>query len=77
MFNDVANTPLVATPSYTLANARLGYMLPGGKIEIAAGVTNIEDTLYIASGNASPAFGLAEVSYGRPREWSLSVRYTY
>ena len=32
-------------------------------------------TLYLVSGNVSGAFGLAEASYGRPREWGVSASF--
>jgi iron complex outermembrane receptor protein len=42
--------------------------------ELAAFVTNLTDERYRISGNAaSPAFGVAESSYGRPREWGATL----
>ena len=77
MYNDVANTALVAEPGYVLANARLTYTLPGGKAQVALFGTNLTGALYKLSGNASGAFGLAEAAYGRPREWGLSANYRF
>lgn len=77
IFQDVANTPLITEPGYVLANARLTYSLPGDAIQLSAFVTNLTNALYLASGNASGAFGLAEVSYGRPREWGISASYRF
>ena len=76
-YQDVANTPLITEPGYVLANARLTYALPGDAIQLSAFVTNLTNSLYFASGNASGAFGLAEVSYGRPREWGVSASYRF
>ncbi|PCD04375.1 TonB-dependent receptor [Sphingomonas spermidinifaciens] len=76
-FHDVANTPLITDDGYALVNARLSYTLPGEAITVSVFGTNLTDTLYLVSGNASPAFGLAEVSYGRPREWGASVGYKF
>ncbi|CAN5477632.1 TonB-dependent receptor [soil metagenome] len=77
IYQDVANTPLITEPGYVLANARLTYALPGDAIQLSAFVTNLTNALYLASGNASGAFGLAEVSYGRPREWGISASYRF
>ncbi|MES1973779.1 MAG: TonB-dependent receptor [Pseudomonadota bacterium] len=77
IYQDVANTPLITEPGYILANARLNYTLPGDAIQLSAFVTNLTNALYLASGNASGAFGLAEVSYGRPREWGVSASYRF
>ncbi|OYY72170.1 MAG: TonB-dependent receptor [Sphingomonas sp. 28-63-12] len=77
IYQDVANTPLITEPGYVLVNARLSYTLPGAAIQLSAFVTNLTNSLYLASGNASGAFGLAEVSYGRPREWGISASYRF
>jgi iron complex outermembrane receptor protein len=73
IYQDVANTSLITEPGYELLNARLSYRLPGGRIEFAVFGTNLADARYFVSGNASASFGLAEVSYGRPREWGASA----
>lgn len=77
IFNDVANTPIVAQKAYGLLNARLSYALPGDALTLAVFGTNLTDTLYLVSGNASGAFGLAEASYGRPREWGASATFKF
>ena len=77
IYEDVANTAIITEPGYVLANARLTYALPGKAIQLSAFVTNLTNALYLASGNASGAFGLAEVSYGRPREWGVSASYRF
>jgi len=77
IYEDVANTAIITEPGYVLANARLSYALPGQAIQLSAFVTNLTNALYFASGNASGAFGLAEVSYGRPREWGISASYRF
>ncbi len=53
------------------------YALPGRAITLALFGTNLTNTLYLVSGNASGAFGLAEASYGRPREWGASVSFKF
>ncbi|MFC3581828.1 TonB-dependent receptor [Sphingomonas hylomeconis] len=73
IYHDVANSPIITDDGYGLLNARLNYTLPGRAITLAVFGTNLTDTLYLVSGNVSGAFGLAEASYGRPREWGVSA----
>jgi iron complex outermembrane receptor protein len=75
-FNDVGNTPVIAENGYTLVNGRITYTAPA-HWKVSAFVTNLTDARYYISGNASPAFGLAEVAFGRPREWGLTFGYSY
>jgi len=77
IFHDVANSPLITDDGYGLLNARLSYALPGRAITLAVFGTNLTDSLYLVSGNVSGAFGLAEASYGRPREWGASVSFKF
>jgi iron complex outermembrane receptor protein len=77
MNSDVANTPIISDDGYTLVNARLRYRFADAAIEVAVFGNNLKDELYLVSDNASVAFGLAEASYGRPREWGLSASYQF
>ncbi len=72
-YNDVANTELVAQSGYGIVNSRLTYTSPDDSWTLALFATNLTDRRYFVSGNASAAFGLAEVSYGRPREWGVTL----
>jgi len=72
-YNDVANTELVAQSGYGIVNSRLTYTSPDESWTLALFATNLTDRRYFVSGNASGAFGLAEVSYGRPREWGVTL----
>lgn len=72
-YNDVANTELVAQSGYGIINSRLTYTAPDDSWTLALFATNLADRRYFVSGNASGAFGLAEVSYGRPREWGVTL----
>ncbi|WP_207762432.1 TonB-dependent receptor [Niveispirillum lacus] len=72
-YNDVANTELVAQSGYGIVNSRLTYTSPDESWTLALFATNVTDRRYFVSGNASGAFGLAEVSYGRPREWGVTL----
>ncbi|MEG3176117.1 TonB-dependent receptor [Sphingomonas sp. RB3P16] len=77
IYNDVANTAIITEPGYGLLNARLSYVLPGDAITLAVFGSNLTNALYKVSGNASGAFGLAEASYGRPREWGISAAFKF
>lgn len=77
IYHDVANSPIITDDGYGLLNARLSYALPGRAITLAVFGTNLTDTLYLVSGNVSGAFGLAEASYGRPREWGVSAAFKF
>ncbi|WP_275052041.1 TonB-dependent receptor [Caulobacter sp. SSI4214] len=73
---DAANTPLISQGSYSLFNARITYGREDGAWSIAAFGSNLSDKRYLISGNAaSAAFGLlTEGTYGRPREYGVTVR---
>ena len=74
-YQDVQNTEMIAAPGYSLFNARLTYMNDAGNWEMALFVTNLTDKAYIASAYQTlTSFGTANLIYGRPREWGLSVK---
>ncbi len=74
-YQDVQNTEMIAAPGYSLFNARLTYMNEEGNWEMALFVTNLTDKAYIASAYQTlTSFGTANLIYGRPREWGLSVK---
>ncbi|AJP73192.1 TonB-dependent receptor [Sphingomonas hengshuiensis] len=77
IYHDVANSPLITDDGYGLLNARLSYTLPNKDITLAVFGTNLTKELYLVSGNVSGAFGLAEASYGRPREWGVSAGFKF
>ncbi|MEG3179630.1 TonB-dependent receptor [Sphingomonas sp. LT1P40] len=77
IYHDVANSPIITDDGYTLVNARLAWTLPGGAIQLSVFGTNLTDELSLVSGNVSGAFGLAEASYGRPREWGVSASWRF
>lgn len=77
IFQDVANTPLITENGYYVVNGRLTYTLPGEKLQFAVFGSNLTNSLYLVSGNVSSAFGLAEASYGRPREWGISATFRF
>jgi len=74
-YYDAANAPLISQGSYTLWSGRIAYTSEDGSWTAALFGANLTDELYILSGNqASAAFGLlTEATYGRPREYGVSV----
>ncbi|MFW2851958.1 TonB-dependent receptor [Sphingomonas sp. TX0543] len=73
IFHDVANSPIIADDGYRLLNARVNYTLPNDQVTLSLFGTDLTKTLYLVSGNVLPAFGVAEASYGRSREWGVSA----
>jgi iron complex outermembrane receptor protein len=77
-FNDVANTPEIAQGAFGLLSANVSWRSEDERWELIAFGTNLTDERYRVSGNASsPAFGIAELSYARPREWGLTVAHRF
>ena len=73
VYNDVANDPDLTQPAYDLFGARIGYTSADQLWQAALFGSNLSDERYMVSGNASSGFGLKEASFGRPREWGLSL----
>lgn len=74
-YQDIQNTEMIASPAYSLFNARLTYTNEDGNWEVALFGTNLTDQAYITGGyQALASFGLADVLYGRPREWGLTFK---
>jgi iron complex outermembrane receptor protein len=73
IYNDVANDRDLTQPAYDLFGARIGYTSANQLWQAALFGSNLSDERYMVSGNASSGFGLKEASFGRPREWGLSL----
>ncbi|MCF6214974.1 MAG: TonB-dependent receptor [Emcibacter sp.] len=72
---NVQNTDLIRSPGYSLFNTRLTYSNLDNDWEIALFVTNLTDKAYVSSGfQTLTSFGTANLIYGRPREWGLTVK---
>ncbi|VAX04826.1 TonB-dependent receptor [hydrothermal vent metagenome] len=72
---NVQNTDLIRAPGYGLLNTRLTYSNLDNDWEIALFVTNLTDKTYVSSGfQTLTSFGTANLIYGRPREWGLTVK---
>ncbi|MBT0670117.1 TonB-dependent receptor [Novosphingobium profundi] len=76
IYNDEANTELLATGARSLFNGTLTWAENSGRFELQAGVTNIFDKRYIQSGYTN-ALAIYSATYSRPREWFLTLRYRH
>jgi iron complex outermembrane receptor protein len=77
VYNDVFNTPVLFQKAYSLLGASLVYERDDGNWSAILGVNNITDERYIVSGFEAGALPFTTASYGRPKEWYLTIRYTY
>lgn len=77
--NDAVNTPQLHQDSYDMFNASFSLETNDGRWESLLSFRNISDEDYLITGNS--AFGTSaayvEQVYGRPFEWSLSVKYNF
>lgn len=78
IYNDAANSERIAQGAYSLFNAALIFDTADRKWRGTLGVKNIGDKAYLLTGNDEfNGFGYVEGVYGRPREWSLSIRRSF
>ena len=77
VFNDSVNTPLLFQDSSDIFNASLYWTSPNEKWDVRLGVNNLSDERRIVSGFNSGALSFVGATYNRPREWYLSVGYSY
>ena len=77
--NDAINTPQIHQDSYDMLNASMSLETTDGRWEGLLSFRNITDEEYIITGNSSFQTSAAYVEqvYGRPFEWSLSVKYNF
>ncbi|MGE0581542.1 MAG: TonB-dependent receptor [Steroidobacteraceae bacterium] len=76
MENDVANTPIIATPALTLVDASLSWTSEDSHWSATVAGKNLTDKHYIGAG--LHIAGLTTVLYpADPRTWSASLRYRF
>jgi len=76
--NDAINTPSLIQDGFGLLGARAAFTAADGQWELALFGRNLTNKHYIVSGVADvPSFGLAEANFARPREWGLSLKFTF
>lgn len=75
-FQNVANTPVIATPTVALWNAQFSWQSPDQRWTATLGAKNLFDKEYF--GAALFIANLAEVVYpADPRTWTLGLRYDF
>ena len=73
--NSTPNSIYTHQDAYGVVNARLTYMQ--GPWEAAAFGTNLTDERYSVGGSYFEGLGFADLMYARPREWGLTVKYSF
>lgn len=72
------NNPILRQPGYHMVNASASFQTASERVRITGGVTNLTDKAVLMSGFADlQGSSFADGTYGRPREWYLTVRYSY
>ncbi|WP_328517071.1 TonB-dependent receptor [Novosphingobium mangrovi (ex Huang et al. 2023)] len=77
VYNDAVNTPELVQPGYHMINAAVAYRDPSEAVTVTLGVKNLTKEVYLSSGYGDSFGGIIEGVYGRPREWYLSVGYSF
>jgi iron complex outermembrane receptor protein len=78
LFKDALNTPELEQASFGLLYAAAALESPDKRWLFTLFGDNLTDERYIVAGASNvPQFGLVTATYGRPRTWGFSVRYTY
>jgi iron complex outermembrane receptor protein len=77
-YHVVNNSPLLVQDSFGLLTARIAYIAPDERFEVALFGTNLTDEEYTTNGLESINFvGTADANPGRPREWGASLTYRF
>ncbi|MEM8960998.1 MAG: TonB-dependent receptor [Acidobacteriota bacterium] len=74
-YTDIENSPFLEQEGFGLLNAHVA--VSRGPWEVSAAGTNLTDERYLEAGFFAAAFGAAAGIPGRPREWSLGMRYRF
>ncbi len=78
IYNDSVNTPSATQNGYALVNASIAYQNDEGSWRMTAGVRNLTNKVYLTQASANlNTGGYVEGVYGRPREWSLTLRKVF
>lgn len=71
VYQDPANLEYAAVPAYDLANLRVGYRTPSGKVDFGVVLSNATDENYLLHNFPAAGQGLGRA--GPPRMLSLTV----
>lgn len=76
--NTPDNAPLVAQRGFGLFNAHLSFKPGNRDWSVMLFGTNLIDERYITNGlDGRASIGIADVTYGRPREWGVRLDYEF
>lgn len=78
-YNDAVNTPQLKQDSFSLVNAAIVFNSADEHWEAILGGRNLTDEDYLITGNSAfaTAASYVEQIYGRPRQWWLSLEYSF
>jgi iron complex outermembrane receptor protein len=68
--------PLVQ-PSYSMLNARIGWLHKSGKWGVTINGKNLTDEAYLTNGYNLPVFGIVVGAYGQPRTVTATLDYKF
>src|SRR3546814_17936125 len=72
------NNPILRQPAYHMVNLSASFLTAGQGVRVTGGVTNLTNKAILMSGFADlQGSSIADGTYGRPREWYLTVRYSF
>lgn len=77
MARDAVNTPVLIADDHHVIGVNASWTSASEALQLIAGVKNLENERFIASGTHVDAVGATSASYSRPREWYLTVRYRH
>ncbi len=77
--HDAINTPRIFQPGYHLLNASMSAQTGDGRWELVLSARNLTDARYLVTGTSAfdTSAAYVEQVYGRPSEWSVSVRHRW
>lgn len=76
-FYDPDNNPIVDIPAYDIWDARLAYLSPDGRWEVAGWIKNIGEEKYRTHIFSQRGGRIAFATFGDPRTYGASVTFTY
>ena len=76
-FNDPLNLPQIETTSTTLVDFTASWTSANEKYNVSAGIKNLTDEEFLASGNFNPTIGVIENIFDRGIQWYLTGKYNF
>jgi iron complex outermembrane recepter protein len=77
-YHSLSNAADIEEAPYTVANVRIAYVAPGGRLTVAAYCENLGNTWYRQTAfDTAAIWGSAEALYGLPRTYGINFRYNW